>query len=286
MPTASCWPHHHILMLPALERAEAGAAPTAARDRRPQHRPRPSASACGASSPVRATSSIRFLRCDVVAGAGAPASECPIRRASAGLTTCCVAGAGGSVSGLAASAADPFGARDAFCAQLDVTAHGRGHGRLVGRREHLDQLHVRERVLAQLLGRERGVGRPQEALDAPAQPGRDLQQQLVIGELPESAAPATGYSGSNPKRSRRPCGPSWTSCQSARHGETLNRFVRSRRSLRGRHQDRGRGGHPAGHRGGRWRREDNYPAGWRANFYPTGLNDSVVAPAYEPSVPL
>jgi hypothetical protein len=29
-----------------------------------------------------------------------------------------------------------------------------------------------------------------------------------------------------------------------------------------------------------------YPAGWRANFYPTGLNDSVVASAYEPSVPL
>ena len=28
------------------------------------------------------------------------------------------------------------------------------------------------------------------------------------------------------------------------------------------------------------------PAGWRANFYPTGLNDSVVASAYEPSVPL
>jgi hypothetical protein len=26
--------------------------------------------------------------------------------------------------------------------------------------------------------------------------------------------------------------------------------------------------------------------GWRANFYPTGLNDSVVASAYEPSVPL
>jgi len=29
-----------------------------------------------------------------------------------------------------------------------------------------------------------------------------------------------------------------------------------------------------------------YPAGWRANFYPTGLNDSVVASAYGPSVPL
>ena len=28
-----------------------------------------------------------------------------------------------------------------------------------------------------------------------------------------------------------------------------------------------------------------YPAGWCANFYPTGLNDSVVASAYEPSVP-
>jgi hypothetical protein len=28
------------------------------------------------------------------------------------------------------------------------------------------------------------------------------------------------------------------------------------------------------------------PAGWRANFYPTGLNDSVLASAYEPSVPL
>jgi len=28
------------------------------------------------------------------------------------------------------------------------------------------------------------------------------------------------------------------------------------------------------------------PAGGRANFYPTGLNDSVVASAYEPSVPL
>jgi hypothetical protein len=26
--------------------------------------------------------------------------------------------------------------------------------------------------------------------------------------------------------------------------------------------------------------------GWRANFYPTGLNDSVVASAYGPSVPL
>jgi hypothetical protein len=32
--------------------------------------------------------------------------------------------------------------------------------------------------------------------------------------------------------------------------------------------------------------KDKYPAGWRANFYPTGLNDSVVASAYEPSVPL
>ena len=31
---------------------------------------------------------------------------------------------------------------------------------------------------------------------------------------------------------------------------------------------------------------DASPAGWRANFYPTGLNDSVVASAYEPSVPL
>jgi hypothetical protein len=26
--------------------------------------------------------------------------------------------------------------------------------------------------------------------------------------------------------------------------------------------------------------------GWRANFYPTGLNDSVVASAYAPSIPL
>jgi hypothetical protein len=29
-----------------------------------------------------------------------------------------------------------------------------------------------------------------------------------------------------------------------------------------------------------------YPAGWRANFYPSALNGSVVASAYEPSVPL
>ena len=29
-----------------------------------------------------------------------------------------------------------------------------------------------------------------------------------------------------------------------------------------------------------------YPAGWRANFYPTRLNDPVVASAYESSVPL
>jgi hypothetical protein len=32
--------------------------------------------------------------------------------------------------------------------------------------------------------------------------------------------------------------------------------------------------------------KDKSPAGWRANFYPTGLNDSVVASAYGPSVPL
>jgi len=31
--------------------------------------------------------------------------------------------------------------------------------------------------------------------------------------------------------------------------------------------------------------KDKHPAGWRANFYPTGLNDPVVASAYEPSVP-
>ena len=38
--------------------------------------------------------------------------------------------------------------------------------------------------------------------------------------------------------------------------------------------------------GGDWRREDKYPFGWRANFYPTGLNDSVVAFAYGLGVPL
>ena len=29
-----------------------------------------------------------------------------------------------------------------------------------------------------------------------------------------------------------------------------------------------------------------YPAAWRVNFYPTGLNDSVVPSAHEVSIPL
>ena len=72
--------------------------------------------------------------------------------------------------------------------------------------QQLDELDVRLRVLAQLVRRERGIGGAQEALDAPAQAARDLEQQLVVGELPERLVEAHVElaDASSSSRARRP----------------------------------------------------------------------------------